>query len=158
MILFSHPTLNANAKALINGLFKNKILYKLYTCIAVFPGQFLYKLGDNPKLKDLKRRSLDKTWQPYTRSKSFFEFGRLLASKLHLEYLVKHEKGFFCIDKVYQKHDKWVANNLVKEKKDGITGVYAYEDGHWPLLLKQNNWVLVVFMTYRLVIGKVLVC
>ena len=54
MILFSHPTLNANAKAVINGLYKNKILYKLYTCVAIFPGQLLYKLGSNPKLKDLK--------------------------------------------------------------------------------------------------------
>jgi glycosyltransferase involved in cell wall biosynthesis len=129
MILFSHPTLNANAKALINGLLKNKILYKLYTCIAVFQGQLLYKLGSTPKLKDLKRRSLDATWQPYTQSNSFFEFGRLLASKLHLEYFVKHEKGFFCIDKVYQQHDKWVANSLAKAKNEGITGVYAYEDG-----------------------------
>ena len=151
MILFTHPTLNANAKALINGLFKNKILYKLYTCIAVFPGQFLYKLGDNPKLKDLKRRSLDKTWQPYTRSKSFFEFGRLLASKLHLEYLVKHEKGFFCIDKVYQKHDKWVANNLVKAKKEGITGVYAYEDGALATFTKAKQ--LGISCIYDLPIG-----
>lgn len=151
MILFSHPTLNANAKALINGLFKNKILYKLYACIAVFPGQLLYKLGDNPKLKDLKRRNLDKTWQPYTRSKSFFEFGRLLASKLHLEYLVKHEKGFFCIDMVYQRHDKWVANNLVKAKKEGIIGIYAYEDGALATFTKAKQ--LGVNCIYDLPIG-----
>lgn len=129
MILFSHPTLNANAKALINALFKNKILYKLYTCVAIFEDQLLYKLGDNPKLKDLKRRSLDKDWQIFTLSNSFFEFGRLLASKLNLDYLIRHEKGFFSVDRVYQKHDKWVANNLLKAKKNGVTGVYAYEDG-----------------------------
>jgi glycosyltransferase involved in cell wall biosynthesis len=128
-ILVSHPTLNANSKNLVIGLLKNKLLFKLFTSIAIFPSQLLFKLGNNSKLKDLKRRSLDKTWQPYTQSKSFFEFGRLLASKLHLEYLVKHEKGFFCIDKVYQKHDKWVADSLAKAKKEGIKGVYAYEDG-----------------------------
>lgn len=128
MILFSHPTLNANAKTLINGLYKNKNLYKLYTCIAVFPGQFLFKLGKNPKLKDLKRRSLDKTWRNFTVSKSFFEFGRLLASKLHLEFLLKRESGFFCVDRVYEINDKLVANNLIKVKKEGIIGVYAYED------------------------------
>jgi glycosyltransferase involved in cell wall biosynthesis len=151
MILFSHPTLNANAKALINGLLKNKILYKLYTCIAVFQGQLLFKLGSNPKLKDLKRRSLDKTWQPHTQSNSFFEFGRLLASKLHLEYLVKHEKGFFCIDKVYQKHDKWVANSLAKAKKEGITGVYAYEDGALATFTKAKQ--LGLHCIYDLPIG-----
>ncbi|RTY96074.1 glycosyl transferase family 1, partial [Flavobacterium bomense] len=121
MILFSHPTLNANAKALINGLHNNNFLFKLYTCIAIFPGQLLFKLGEHPKLKDLKRRSLDRKWQSFTRSKSFYEFGRLLASKLHLDFLLTHEKGFFCIERVYQNHDKWVANKLVRAKKDGIT-------------------------------------
>lgn len=129
MILFSHPTLNANAKALINGLHKNKILFKLYTCVAIFQGQLLFKLGENPKLKDLKRRSLDKTWQKFTLSNPFYEIGRLLASKLKFESLIAHEKGFFCIDRVYQNHDKWVASKLVQSKKEGITGVYAYEDG-----------------------------
>jgi hypothetical protein len=129
MILFSHPTLNANAKALVNGLLKNKILYKLYTCIAFFQGQLLYKLGDNPKLKDLKRRRLDKSWQTFTLSNSVFELGRLVASKLRLDKLVQHEKGFFSVDQVYQKHDKWVAKNLAKSQSYGVTGIYAYEDG-----------------------------
>jgi glycosyltransferase involved in cell wall biosynthesis len=151
MILFSHPTLNANAKALINGLFKNKVLYKLYTCVAIFKGQLLYKLGDNPKLKDLKRRSLDKTWQTFTLSNSFFEFGRLLASKLHLDYLVKHEKGFFSVDRVYQNHDKWVANNLVKAQKKGVTGVYAYEDGAFVSFTKAKQ--LGIKCIYDLPIG-----
>jgi glycosyltransferase involved in cell wall biosynthesis len=128
-IIVSHPTLNANSKNLVIGLLKNKLLYKLFTSIAIFPGQLLFKLGNNPRLKDLKRRSLDKTWQPFTRSKSFYEFGRLMASKLHLDFLVTHEKGFFCIDKVYRKHDRWVASNLVNAKNEGVTGVYAYEDG-----------------------------
>lgn len=128
-VLVSHPTLNANSKNLISGLLKNQQLFKLFTSVAIFPGQFLYKLGNNPKLKDLKRRSLDTTWQPYTKSKSFFEFGRLLTSKLKIDFLITHEKGFFCIDKVYQQHDKWVANTLLKAKKQGLSGVYAYEDG-----------------------------
>jgi glycosyltransferase involved in cell wall biosynthesis len=128
-IIVSHPTLNANSKNLLIGLLTNKLLFKLFTSIAIFPGQLLFKMGNNPKLKDLKRRSLEKTWQPFTRSKSFYEFGRLLASKLNLDFLVAHEKGSFCIDKVYRKHDRWVASNLVNAKNEGVTGVYAYEDG-----------------------------
>ena len=150
-ILVSHPTLNANSKNLVIGLLKNKLLFKLFTSIAIFPGQLLFKLGSNPKLKDLKRRSLDKTWLPYTQSKSFFEFGRLLASKLHLDYLVKHEKGFFCIDKVYQNHDKWVANSLAKAKKDGLLGVYAYEDGALTTFIKAKQ--LGLYCIYDLPIG-----
>lgn len=151
MILFSHPTLNANAKALITGFFKNKILLKLYTCVAVFAGQILYQLGENPKLKDLKRRRLDVSWQSFTRSNGFFEFGRLLATKLHLENLVRHEKGFFCVDKVYQKHDKWVASTLVKAKKEGVLGVYAYEDGALASFTKAKQLGLYCF--YDLPIG-----
>ncbi|TRX23000.1 glycosyltransferase family 4 protein [Flavobacterium franklandianum] len=151
MILFSHPTLNANAKALINGLHKKNFLFKLYTCVAIFQGQLLFKLGEQSKLKDLKRRSLDKSWQPYTKSKSFYEFGRLLASKLHLDFLLSHEKGFFCIDKVYQKHDKWVANSLVAAKKEGITGVYAYEDGALATFAKAKK--LDINCIYDLPIG-----
>lgn len=128
-ILVSHPTLNSNSKNVVKGLLKNKLLYKLYTCIAIFPDQFLNTLGNNSKLKDLKRRRLDKGWQAHTVSKSWYEFGRLLASKLHLEPLVAHEKGFFCIDKVYQKHDQWVARTLNKAQKNGLKAVYAYEDG-----------------------------
>ncbi|MBB4802507.1 hypothetical protein HNP37_002580 [Flavobacterium nitrogenifigens] len=128
-LLVSHPTLNANSKNLVTGLLKNQLLFKLFTSVAIFPDQLLFKLGNNPKLKDLKRRSLNKAWQPYTKSKSFFEFGRLLASKLNLDFLIKHEKGIFCIDNVYQEHDKWTANNLAKAKKNGLAAVYAYEDG-----------------------------
>lgn len=128
-LLVSHPTLNANSKNLVTGLLKNNLLFKLFTSIAIFPNQLLFKLSSNPKLKDLKRRSLKTSWQPYTKSKSFFEFGRLLASKLKLDFLVKHERGFFCIDNVYNKHDKWTARSLAKAKKQGLLGIYAYEDG-----------------------------
>lgn len=151
MILFSHPTLNANAKALINGLRKNNILFKLYTCIAIFPGQILFRLGDNPKLKDLKRRSLDKTWQKFTLANPFFEIGRLLASKLKLEFLLTHEKGFFCIDRVYQNHDKWVSNKLAQAKKEGVLGVYAYEDGAFATFTKAKQ--LDIKCIYDLPIG-----
>ena len=150
-IIVSHPTLNANSKNLVVGLLKNKLLFKLFTSIGIFPGQLLFKLASNTKLKDLKRRSLEKTWQRYTRSNSFFEFGRLLASKLNLEYLLQHEKGFFCIDKVYQKHDKWVANSLAKAKKDGLLGVYAYEDGALATFTKAKQ--LGLHCIYDLPIG-----
>lgn len=151
MILFSHPTLNANSKALINGLLKNNILYKIYTCIAIFQGQFFFRLGENPKLKDLKRRRLDHNWKSFTVSRSFFEFGRLLASKLRLNYLIKHEKGLFCIDKVYLKQDKWVADNLAKAKKKGVFGVYAYEDGALATFSKAKKAGL--YCLYDLPIG-----
>lgn len=150
-LLVSHPTLNQFSKNLVIGLLNNKMLYKLYTSIAIFRGQLLYKLGGISKFKDLKRRSLDSSWQTFTQSNSFYDFGRLLASKLHLDFLVKHEKGFFCVDKVYQKHDKWVARNLVKSQKEGMTGVYAYEDGALATFTKAKQ--LGITCIYDLPIG-----
>ena len=58
---------------------------------------------------------------------------------MNLQYLVKHENGFFCIDKVYKNHDKWVADNLVKAQKEGITGVYGYEDGSLATFTKAKQ-------------------
>ncbi|WP_348799911.1 glycosyltransferase family 4 protein [Flavobacterium adhaerens] len=150
-LLVSHPTLNANSKNLITGLLDNRRLFKLFTSIAIFPNQILYKLSDYSKLKDLKRRSLDSTWQPYTRSKSFYEFGRLFTSKLKLDSLIAHEKGFFCIDNIYKKHDTWVANNLKKAQKQGLSGVYAYEDGALSTFVKAKQ--LGIKCIYDLPIG-----
>lgn len=150
-VLVSHPTLNANSRNLIQGLLSNNLLYKLLTSVAIFPGQLLYKMANNPKLKDLKRRRLETDWQPYTRSNSFFEFARLLTSKAKLNFLIAHEKGIFCIDKVYQKHDKWVANTLAKAKKQGLSGVYAYEDG--ALATFEEAKQLGIYCIYDLPIG-----
>lgn len=128
-ILISHPTLNANVKAVVDGFMKQKSLYQLFTAIAVFPGQLLFLLSKIQGLQDFKRRQLNPLWHPFTKSHSFYELGRLLASKLKLERLIAHEKGVFCIDKVYQQHDAWVANSLKKAKTNGLEAVYAYEDG-----------------------------
>ncbi|WP_426092455.1 glycosyltransferase family 4 protein [Flavobacterium sp. DSR3-2] len=125
--LLSHPTLNANAKAVVNGFLRQKSLHQLYTTVAVYPGQFLYLLSKIELFKDFRRRQLNALWQPFTKSRAFYELGRLLASKLKMNGLIAHEKGIFCIDQVYQEQDIWVAKNLKKAK--GLEAVYAYEDG-----------------------------
>lgn len=128
-ILISHPTLNANAKAVVDGFIKQKRLYQLYTAVAVFPGQLLSILSRIKTFKDFRRRELHPLWQPFTKSRAFYELGRLLASKLKMKELTAHEKGVFCIDRVYHEHDIWVAKNLKKAKKKRLEAVYAYEDG-----------------------------
>ncbi|MCW2118497.1 glycosyltransferase family 4 protein [Flavobacterium sp. 7A] len=150
-VLVSHPSLNANVKNLVSGLIKNNLLFNLFTAIAIFPGQIVYRLSTYPKLKDLKRRTLDPSWQPYTKSKSFYEFGRIISSRLKLSFLETHETGVFCFDKVYHRHDKWVASNLASLKKKGLEGVYAYEDGALASFTKAKQ--LGVSCIYDLPIG-----
>jgi glycosyltransferase involved in cell wall biosynthesis len=128
-VLISHPTLNANAKAVVAGFFKQKSLYLLYTSVAVYPGQFLFLLSKIKIFSDFKRRQLTPAWQTFTRSYAFYELGRLLASKLKMNRLMAHEKGFFCVDRMYQHHDNWVAKSLNQAKQNGVEVVYAYEDG-----------------------------
>jgi len=128
-ILISHPTLNTNVKAAVNGFLKQKSLYQLYTAVAIFPGQFLFLVGKIKLFSEFKKRQLSSKWQPYTKSKAIYELGRLLASKLKLQQLIAHEKGVFCIDRVYHKHDVWVAKSLKKAKNNDLKAIYAYEDG-----------------------------
>jgi len=44
-LLVSHPTLNEFSKNLVIGLSKNKLLFKLFTAIAIFPNQLLIICG-----------------------------------------------------------------------------------------------------------------
>lgn len=127
--IVSHLSLNANAKAVVHGLFSKNILYKVYTTIAVFPNTLLFFLAKLSFLSDFNRRKLPDNWEPYTKYKPFYELGRLLASKLKIGSLVEHEKGYFSVDRVYHRHDVWVSKNLKRNKKKGLEAVYAYEDG-----------------------------
>ena len=57
----------------------------------------------------------------------------------------------FCIDKVYQKQDQWVADSLAKSKKKGLKAVYAYEDGALKTFIKAKQ--LGITCIYDLPIG-----
>jgi len=46
-----------------------------------------------------------------------------------MKKLIVHETGPFCIDQIYRTLDWHVATNLNIAQKEGVTAVYAYEDG-----------------------------
>ena len=54
------------------------------------------------------------------------EASRLLAGRLGLVRLVRHETGFFSVDSVYRDFDRWTARRLHRIAGAGIA--YAYED------------------------------
>jgi glycosyltransferase involved in cell wall biosynthesis len=126
-ILFSHPTGNANVRAALKGLQKQDLLSYFYTSIASFSGSFLDRLSNFSPLAEIKRRKFESTLQKVTVSHPFKELGRLIATKLGLLSLTKHETGYFCVDAVYNGIDKKVANALRTNNK--VDAVYAYEDG-----------------------------
>lgn len=127
-LLFSHPTGNANVRAALVGLFAADLLGEFHTSIASYPGNFWDKLGKNKWGQELKRRSYLEALQPITVQHPVRELVRMLANRLKLNQLSRHETGFFCIDKVYRAQDQAVAKRL-RKSKDRFDGVYTYEDG-----------------------------
>src|SRR3984885_1374012 len=101
MILFSHPTGNANVRAALVGLFEAGILGEFHTTIASHPGNVWDLLGKSHWGRELKRRTFDERLRPLTVQHPFRELGRMLASRLKLPQLVRHETGVFCVDAVY---------------------------------------------------------
>ena len=128
-IILSHPTGNANVRAVAQGFADAGVLHKFYTSIATFPGDILYGMGRISPLSDFRRRSYDLQLKEYIKTYGAYEVGRLLSSKLKLKSLTKHETGRFSVDSVYRNLDKRVAQDLEKQLKYNINAVYAYEDG-----------------------------
>jgi glycosyltransferase involved in cell wall biosynthesis len=139
MIVLSHPTGNANVRAIASGLASKKMLYEFNTTIAAFPNNFWYRLGGIKGLSDFRRRSFNPVLQPYTKGHPYGALASAVANKLGLAFLLKHETGRFSVDKIYQNFDKDVSKRLVKAKKNGATAVYAYEDGALETFLEAKK-------------------
>ncbi|GAA4439510.1 hypothetical protein GCM10023188_35930 [Pontibacter saemangeumensis] len=129
MIIFSHPTGNANVRAAAIGLLDKSLLGNFYTSISTFPGDSLHRISTLSLFSEVSRRSFDPRLKSLTKMWPWREAGRLIASKAGLSKLVQHETGSFCIDAVYQSLDRRVARNLQKRARIGTNAIYAYEDG-----------------------------
>ncbi|MFD2942085.1 glycosyltransferase family 4 protein [Flavobacterium notoginsengisoli] len=128
-ILISHPSGNSNVRAIVKGFLTQGLLYQFHTSIAVFPNNFWHRIAGLKGLGDIKRRSFDSGLKAYTEAYPIKELGRMVASKLKMNSLTKSETGVFCVDKVYQNLDKKISKKLQQAQKEGLTAVYAYEDG-----------------------------
>ncbi|WP_026932646.1 glycosyltransferase family 4 protein [Christiangramia echinicola] len=123
-IILSHPTGNANVRAVADGFLKIGVLSSFYTCIAIFKDSRLFKLSGFWFLKEFRRRSFNPKLKSFTKIRPLREFGRLISQKVGFKMYIKHEKGIFSVDKVYRDLDKHVAKKL-----NGVNAIYAYEDG-----------------------------
>jgi glycosyltransferase involved in cell wall biosynthesis len=129
-LLLSHPTGNANVRAVATGLAKANLLTAFYTALAVFKGRGLYRVGNLGLFSELHRRQFDTCLEVFTHIYPYRELGRMIASKQGWNRLVEREKGMFSIDVVYQSLDKHIACQLLRTKiKASLMGVYGYEDG-----------------------------
>lgn len=123
-VAFSHPTGNANSRAVVEGLVEAKILRNFYTCVAVFensPGFLFTKFGP---LKEFQKRIFNRSLKQYTLVRPYKELCRIAAQRIGWKNLITREEGKVSVDKVYEDLDGWVSRKL-----NEITAVYAYEDG-----------------------------
>ena len=127
-LILSHPTANANVRALARGLADAHMLTEFYTCLATFPGDIFDVLSKFGPLSEFNRRRFDLELKRFTHTWPWFELGRHFSTKTRLHKFIRHEEGVFSIDAVFQNMDKKIASILKSSMSKGTTGVYAYED------------------------------
>lgn len=113
MILLSHPTGNANVRAVAEALRRHDMLFRFATCIALPRFFSARRVFDLPAAK-IWRRPLR-------------EMMRHIASRFGWRALVRHELGWASMDAVGRDLDAFVARKILHEAAQ-ITGVYCYED------------------------------
>ncbi len=128
-ISVSHPTSNQNNREVVRGLKKAGMLRTFYTSIAVFPNDFFDRLSKFRPFSDLVRRKFSSDLRYITKAWSNKELMRMVAKKMRLNFLTKHEVGALSVDAIYHSLDKKVAKNLRKDSNLGLDAIYAYEDG-----------------------------
>ncbi|MDB4902316.1 MAG: glycosyl transferase family 1 [Mucilaginibacter sp.] len=148
-VILSHPTGNANVRAVANAFAQENMLSAFYTTISCFPETFLDYLSGYHYFAEIKRRQYDPILKPYTEMLiPWMEAGRMLSTKFGFKALTKHETGVFSVNNIYREFDKAVASKL---KLNKFTGVYAYEDGALHSFIKAKSLGLPRF--YDLPIG-----
>jgi len=138
-IIVSHPTGNANVRAIVTAFAAQQLLQQFYTTVASFEDAAWLKF----LVKDISRREFKSHLKPFTVTYPWREIGRHRADRTGLHLFTKNEKSIFSIDSVYRSLDKYVSKKIVKAAGELI--VYAYEDGsyHSFVAAKKNGFTCV---------------
>lgn len=128
MILAAHPTGNAFARALAEGLAAAGLLAEFHTCLD-WPEHEAGPLRLLPPAlrREAARRRLPAQVKPLARLHPARELVRLLGPRIGLSALTRREAGPCSVDGVYRALDRAVAARLARVP--GTRGVYLYEDG-----------------------------
>lgn len=135
----SHPTGNSNVRAAAKGFSKARILAEFDTSIASFEGTLLDRVANFAPLSAFKRRSFNSELKEITKTYPFKELGRMVALKMGIHNLVRHEEGLFSIDAVYQHIDYSVSKRLKGVNGKHFDGVYLYEDAAFQTFIQAHK-------------------
>ena len=126
MILVSHPTGNANVRALLLGLENAGLLAGFRTSIDAGAGPRLVRCLPKGLRDELERRTFPIPSHKIG-SRPLLELCRISSGRLGWKWPTRHETGWASVDAIYRSNDKSVARSLGGLK--GARAVYAYEDG-----------------------------
>lgn len=116
-VVLSHPTGNAFVREAASALAEAGLLGEFHTTLAFFGSGWR---------GELRRRVYPEELRKFTWCHPWREAARLLAVRLGLDSLTRHEHGWASVDAVYRSLDRTVARSLDPKK---TTAVYCYEDG-----------------------------
>ena len=122
-----HPTGNQFVRSLLQALEESNRLGIFHTALGFSeakPPRFL----PGPLRQEFLRRSYAISPERL-RARPGREALRLAAQKFRWPFLSRHETGWASVDQVYQDLDRTVARDLPERAREGVGGVYAYEDG-----------------------------
>ena len=136
--LVSHPTGNANLRAVLRGLDGAGALAEFWTTFGL-PAR-LAQAGWLPERarRRLAQRSFAEASWAQTRIRPWREAARLAARGAHIGTLTRHETGWASVDGVYCDLDRAVARRL-RARGCPARAVYAYEDGAFETFLAARD-------------------
>lgn len=127
-VLVSHPTGNANSRAVLRALDRIGALDEFWTTVG-WPRSIVEASFWNERLRRrLSQRCFPEVPWMNTRLRPWREATRLLARQAGFTALIQHETGWASIDGVYQDLDRHVSRHL-RAGDRSVSLVYAYEDG-----------------------------
>ncbi len=125
MIVVTHPTGNANVRAVLDAFYSEGVLERFATTIA-------FSRSSHPYLSDHIRGRLRRNYALPDEKIDIHpgrEAIRLVAGALRISSLTKHEVGWASLDRVYRSLDRIVAARLRRNcYGKQLSAVYAYED------------------------------
>lgn len=138
-ILMSHPTGNANVRAVVSALAKADMLAEFNTTIAVTSDAKWLNWIQSSLREQLLRRSYSVS-ATMLKTHPGTEVARMLLPRIGLERFTTGAHGWASIDSVYRKLDEAVARRLAKlQANKQVTAVYGYEDGALQTFLRAKT-------------------
>ena len=126
--LVSHPTGNANVRAVLRAFKDTGTLSEFWTTVAVPTALTRLPAVPSHFRRRLSQRTFNEVSWAQTRRQPWREMARLASRTVGVGCLTRHETGWACVDRVYQSLDRAVARR-VRSSKSPPLAVYAYEDG-----------------------------